>query len=380
MSIKLKTTRQASAFMIWIFIIFNGCSGNKSNVETADKSPASEVRLNNEQYKNAGIQTGMVEHINLSSVFRANGWIDVPPQNTVSVSVPMGGRLQSSKLLPGMHIVKGQLIAILEDQQYIQIQEDYLTAITNFAYVESEYLRQKELNASKSSSDKVYEKAKMDYQAQKIKISALAEKLRLLGIDPVRLNETNVSRFIRIYSPINGFVRKVHVNVGQYLGPSDNLFELIDPADIHLKMVIFEKDIHNVYIGQKVMAYTNTKPENKYECTVILISRDLSDQHFAEVHCHFDNYDGNLLPGMYMNTELKLKSNHVPVLPESAIVRFEGKNFIFVESGEKQYQLELVTIGIKSGENVEIQNPSRFENKKIVTNGAYSLLMMLRNH
>jgi cobalt-zinc-cadmium efflux system membrane fusion protein len=62
-----------------------------------------------------------------------NGKIDVPPQNMVSISVPLGGYLKSTKLLEGMHISKGEVIAIMEDQQYIQLQQDYLTAKAHFS-------------------------------------------------------------------------------------------------------------------------------------------------------------------------------------------------------------------------------------------------------
>ena len=64
----------------------------------------------------------------ISSILKLNGIVDVPPQNMVSISVPLGGYLRSTSLLPGMHVRKGDVIAVMEDQQYIQLQQDYLTA------------------------------------------------------------------------------------------------------------------------------------------------------------------------------------------------------------------------------------------------------------
>ena len=82
-----------------------------------------------------------------------------------------------------MHISKGEVIATMEDQQYIQLQQDYLTAKAHFSSIEAEYIRQKELNASKASSDKVFQKAETEYISQKILINSLAEKLKLIGIN-----------------------------------------------------------------------------------------------------------------------------------------------------------------------------------------------------
>ena len=64
----------------------------------------------------------------ISAVLKLNGIIEVPPQNMIAVSVPLGGYLQSTHLLEGMKVKKGEIIATLEDQQYIQIQQDYLIA------------------------------------------------------------------------------------------------------------------------------------------------------------------------------------------------------------------------------------------------------------
>jgi cobalt-zinc-cadmium efflux system membrane fusion protein len=71
------------------------------------------------------ISIGKISSQTISSVLKVNGIIDVPPQNMVSISVPLGGFLKSTKLLPGMHIAKGEIIASMEDQQYIQLQQEY---------------------------------------------------------------------------------------------------------------------------------------------------------------------------------------------------------------------------------------------------------------
>jgi cobalt-zinc-cadmium efflux system membrane fusion protein len=88
----------------------------------------------------------------------------------------------------------------------------------------------------------------------------LEEKLRLIHINPNSLHENNISKSIRIYSPIDGFVSKVNVNIGKYVTPSDVLFELVNPADIHLNLKIFEKDLNKIFIGQNVVSYTNNNP------------------------------------------------------------------------------------------------------------------------
>lgn len=337
------------------------------------------VTLTGEQYKNAGIETGKFSTLNISPVLKLKGKIDVPPQNMISVSAPLGGYLKSTKLMPGMHIRKGQVLAVMEDVQYIQLQQDYLTATAQFTLTESEYNRQKELNQSKATSDKVFEQAKANYQLQLVLLKSLEEKLKLIGLNPQNISTENISKSIRIYSPITGFVSAVNVNIGKYLNPSDVLFELVNPTDIHLALTVFEKDINKLAVGQKLLAYTNTYPQKKYPLTIVLISKNLSNQNAAEVHCHFEQYDKTLLPGMFMNAEIELTSNNAVSLPEEAIVRFENKYYVFVSKGKQQFEMKEVKIGNSENGFTEIINSEQMNNEIFVTKGAYTLLMALRN-
>lgn len=337
------------------------------------------VTLTDAQFTNAKIETTTLQQKNISTILKLNGKIDVPPQNLISVSVPLGGYLLNTKLLPGMHINKGEIIATMEDQQYIQLQQDYLLAKSKFHFAELEYNRQKDLNQIQASSDKVTQQAQAELNLQRIIINATAVKLRLINKNPESITANNISKNINIYSSISGYVTKVNVNIGKYVGPSEVMFELINPTDIHLNLKVFEKDVAKLSIGQKVIAYNNAHPDIKYTCEIILISKDITNEGTADVHCHFKNYDKTILPGMYMNAEVEISTNTNNTLPEESIITFESKDYIFIETKAKQYEMVEVTLGTKENGFVSITNTEALTNKTIVTKGAYTLLMKLKN-
>ncbi len=367
--------------ILMISLIVASCGGTKSEETETVAAIETTVTLNEAQYKSANIVTGKLEKREISTVLKLNGKIDVPPQNMVSVSTPFGGFLKSTKLLPGMHVKKGEVLATMEDQQYIQLQQEYLTVKSKLSYAENEYNRQKELNQSKASSDKVFQQTEMDYKTQRISLSALAEKLRLININPDNLNESNLSRSINVYSSIDGFVSKVNVNIGKYVNPSDVLFELINPEDIHLNLAVFEKDLDKLSIGQKLLAFNNNLPNKKHPCEIILISQDLSADRSADVHCHFEDYDKTLLPGMYMNAEVEIKLQNALSINEDAIVSHEGKDYVFIEKGNRQFEIVEVKKGVTENGFSEITTLDGKDmlNASIVTKGAYALLMQLKN-
>ncbi|WP_278353404.1 efflux RND transporter periplasmic adaptor subunit [Chryseobacterium gleum] len=337
------------------------------------------VMLTDAQLKNAPIVTTVLSLQKISSVLKLNGMIDVPPQNLVSVSIPLGGYLKSSSLLPGKPVSKGQVIAVIENPQFIQLQQDYLMAKSKNHFAQLDYNRQKTLNQSQATSDKVMQQAQSEMNSQKILMNSLAQQLRLININPESLNSGSIQKSVPVYSSINGFVSKVNVNIGKYVNPSDVLFELINPDDIHLNLKVYEKDLANLKKGQRFAAYTNTEPDKKYYGEILLISKDVTPGGWAEVHCHFEKYDQSLVPGMYMNAEIETSTSFSNAVPEESIVNFEGKDFVFVEEKKQTYRLTPVTLGETENGFVQIINADDFKNKKIVIKNAYTLLMKLKN-
>lgn len=365
-----------------ILIILFGLGCKNKNAGSTAAAPADVqgvLTLTDIQFRNAGIETVSLSQKEMSATLRLNGKIDVPPQNLISVSVPLGGYLRTTKLLPGMHVNKGEVIATMEDQQYVQLQQDYLLTKSKLHFAELEYRRQKTLNAEQASSDKVTQQSQAEVASLQIIMNALAEKLKLININPVTLSSGNISKSINIYSGINGFVSKVNVNIGKYVNPADVLFELINPEDIHLNLMVFEKDVAKLSIGQTVKAFTNTNPGKQYPCEIILISKNISAEGTSEVHCHFEAYDKTLLPGTYMNAVVETKSGLTEVLPEESVVSYQGKEYVFVHTGKNQFVMQQVTTGINESGFIEINEAAVLKDKTIVSKGAYVLLMKAKN-
>ena len=367
-------------FVIAITCLFSACGSKKTETQKEEKTADNVlVSITPAQAKNMTLSFGNLEQKAVSSILKLNGKIDVPPQNMVSISVPLGGYLKATKLLPGMHINKGEVIAVIEDPQYIQLQQDFLLIKSKIVYSQIEFDRQRELNQSQASSDKVFQIAAAELRSLEIQAAGLSEKLKLIGINPVNVSTDNLTRRINIFAPIKGFVTKVNANIGRYISPTDVLFELVNPEDIHLALKVFEKDVDKLVIGQKLVAFTNSNPEKKYQCEILLIGKDLNNDRNTEVHCHFEEYHKSLIPGTYMNAEVPMKSNNAFVLPEEAVVRFEGKQFAFTKKSDSEFEMTEVQTGVVENGYVEILNGTPLSKMTFVTKGAYTLLMRLKN-
>lgn len=366
--------------LITIFFLAS-CKGDETKKPLPEETRAEDrVSLTDKQIENGRITLGEMSTRKIRTTITVNGVVDVPPQNMISVSFPMGGYLRYTKLMPGMHVSKGEVIAEMEDQAVVQLQQDYLITQAKLAYLEKEYERQKELNKDKFNSDKTFQLTTADYASQRIMLNGYAEKLRLIGVNPDRLTPANISRRVSVRSPINGFVSKVNVNTGKYLQPSDVLFELINPDDIHAALSIFEKDLSKVSVGQKVRISFVDEPEKEFDGEVILLNRNVDEDRLAIAHCHFLTQPKQLLPGMFLNARISVNEADVPVVPEGALVRFNNREYVFTASGKGAFDMREVSSGAREDGMIEIRNGrDSLYGKKIVTANAYSVLGALKN-
>lgn len=373
--------KEIKIIIVVLLAVMSSCQQQKEKpVAAPAAAPAVEtdmVNLSAAQVQNAGVIVGLPEKKSMSSTLKVNGVIDVPPQNIISVSVPMGGYLKRTSLIEGTKVSKGTVLATMEDQQYIQLQQDYLTTKSRLGFLEVDYNRQKGLNETKSASDKVVQQAKSEFETNRILLRSLGEKLKMIGINPEKINEDNITGSISIFSPINGYVTKVNVNTGKYVNPSDVLFELINPDDLHVRLTVFENDAAKIVMGQKILFTVNSAPTEKYAATVHLITPNIGAERSTDVHCHLENHAKDIFPGTFVNAEVLIKENNVEAVPEAAVVKWENKNYVFTEVAENSFRLTPVETGISNDGFVELKTPTN--GNRIVLKNAYTILMKMKN-
>ena len=362
--------------IIFLALILFSCQGEKTTeaVENQKSVTKNSVQLTDEQAKNTTIQLEELGNKEISTVIHLKGKMSASPENQISISMPLGGYLKSTKLIPGMKVTKGQVLAVLEDQQYVKLQQEYLTELAQMKYAKAELNRQEKLNETQASSNKVLQAAQMEFTSHAISIKALSEQLKLIGISPQNLTENNISKSVSIRSPITGFVSQVNVNVGKYVSPTDVLFELIDRNQLLLKLTVFDVDLKELSVGQKIIA-SNNSADKKYNGVIKSINYQLNSDGSTAVFCSLEASKNELVPGQYMNADIELKNHAAAVLPDFAILDFEGKKFIYISIGKNQFEMHEVQLGSAENGFVEVLNASELQGKKIVTKGAYTLLM-----
>ncbi|TAL62585.1 MAG: efflux RND transporter periplasmic adaptor subunit [Bacteroidetes bacterium] len=329
-------------FAILCGFIITSCNSKKENSEAEhnEENKFSIIELTVEQFKTVGIEPGTIEQKNLKSVVKASGYLEVPPQNKASVSTFIGAVVKSISVLEGNFVKQGQTLAVLEHPDFIKLQEAYLTEKNNFSFVEKEYLRQKELMEQNSGTGKVFQKAESDYNISKGKISSLESQLKMLSVNLTELSKGNITSSIILTSPIEGYVGHINANIGAYAEPNKTLFEITDNTKIHCDLLVYEKDLFKVKVGQKVNFILANQPEHQEEHNSETIEGEIfginksfeNDTKALIVHASIKNEHHELIPGIYVNGIIDVGEQTSLAVPVDAIVKADGKEWIFIVS------------------------------------------------
>lgn len=355
-----------------------------------------EVELNEAQYNASDIVLGTFSYKNLSEVINANGYTKLPPQNQADVSVFVPGVIKSIKVIEGQFVKQGQTLATIESLEFTKLQQSYLESKSNLELYEAEYERQKTLNAENVNSKKALQQAKANYEVEKARQASLKKQLNTLNLSG---NGAAVST-MAVQAPISGYITAVNVKIGTNAAPGDVLFSIVDNSKMHVDLLVYEKDLQKVKPGQQVR-FTLTNQDNTEIIGKIFSVGKAFENETKSVAVHADilNEKQLLIPGMYVNALIDIGKNNVKALPADAVVKADGREFIFVleevvdepahddekghdhedgdahdEKGGKAYHFK--RIEVKTGTNqlgfVQVTPLQKIENEgQIVLKGAY---------
>ena len=358
------------------------CSSDPKNdtQKEAVEEVTNKVSLTKEQATLAQLVMAPIELGRMKGTAHLNGVIDVPPTGIASVSMPLGGYVQDINLIPGNFVKKGAVLATVKDPAFIQLQ-DYLASKAKLNYLQQDLDRQKLLLNQEAVSKKSYQQIQADYNAINIQLRALAEQLKLINIQPENLTPESMTSLVRLTAPISGYITKVNINRGKYVTPSDVLLEIMDPNDINAAITIYEKDIANFKVGMKGTVTLTQDPTKIYTVSILAVSQNINEDKTGLLHCHFGNTPKNVLPGMFLTADIVVETNEAVLIPIESVQRFQGKDYIFIQQANNEFEAIVIEINQSNKEFVSVKNTDAksWVGKSLVVKNAYSLLGKMMN-
>lgn len=309
-----------------------------------DHSKDESIILNQAQYTNASIDTGWFEMKNLNEVIHANGYTKLDPQDQAEVSMPVSGTIQSIHVIEGDYVRKGTTLATMLSLEYnrllldkAELEEEISVEQAQIPYLQEAYDRAKILTAEGINAEADLQKVRTDLHTKQAKISAIAKQVDLLN-QTIQLIGYSDSPTLSIKAPINGYITEVMLKIGTITQAGDLMFSIVDNSQMHVDLLVYEKDLSKVRKGQKVRFILTNQSNKEIEGKIYNIGKSFeNDTKTVAVHADIKENDAKLIPGMYVNALIDVGDNKVQSLPTDAVVMAEGRHFIFLLEKENEH-------------------------------------------
>ena len=284
------------------------CSGsNKSEVApqssgSMDKSDSVEVKANADSIAVDGVSSAT----NVANSPTFNGVMMVSPQQNATVSLTMGGKVHSLKVIPGQVVKSGQVIASIDNPEYIELQQTYLDASAQTEFLEKEYKRQTALSANDAASEKKVQQSKAEYLSMHSRLSAAASRLKTLGVNPASVKSNGIQPYLQVTAPITGFVTNLNVNLGKYLDAGEPVCDVINKSQPLIQLTVYERELNMMRIGRDVEFRVNGMGKKTFSAQIISIEQSVDAKDYSiKVYAKVTSSNSDFRPGMYIRAKLK---------------------------------------------------------------------------
>ena len=289
----------------------------------------------------------------------------------------------SIEVIEGDKVNKGEVVAYLSHPNIIKMQTEYLNAYSNSNFLKKGFERQEKLYKAGVGSGANFQKSEAEYQASKALVNGMAAQLKLLNINSSAVRNGTIFQRIALRTPIEGFVQKVEVKMGQYVDPQTELFEIVDTHHVHADLMVFEKDVYKVHKGQKIKFDIQSVPGKELTAEIYSVSKTFEAASKAvHIHAEIENKTGHLIPGMYIKGRIQVENTTTTALPESAITKEGNRFYVFsVEKENDAWSFKPVEVipGQKDGNWVAISFLKKVDiNTQFAYNNAYYLIAEMK--
>ena len=296
------------------------------------------------------------------------------PASRFIVAPRVGGRLEKLPVNLGDPVRRGQLVAVLDDKEYVQqlerakaelavAQASVQECQTNRQAALREFERAEALRQKKIASESEYDQAKAQYEVQEARYRVAAaqvdQKRAALKEAEILLSYTKISVTWEGGADVR-FIAERYVDEGALLTANAPIVSVIDSSSLTAAVYVIERDYAKMAVGQEATVTTDAYPDRAFTGRIVRIAPQLQEtSRQARVEINVPNAGGLLKPGMFARVQLEFAEHKdVAAIPVASLAQREGRRGVFVaDVAAKTVRFVPVEPGITGGDLVEVVRP-----------------------
>lgn len=294
------------------------------------------------------------------------------PLNYVDVGTQVSGQLRTILVDYGARVEKGALLAQIDPTIYeARVSADIanLQALraqksdkqVQLGLAERQFARQKNLLASRATSQDAYDSAEASRRSLQAQIAVLDAQIQQ-GESTLKSDQANLS-YTKIYAPMTGTVVDITARQGQTLNANQSAPIILRIADLDtmtVKTQVSEADVPKLHIGMPAYFTTLGQPDKRREGKLrqILPTPEVVNN-VVLYSALFDvaNPDNDLLTQMSAQVFFVVsKAENLPVVPMAALRPLPQSSG---QPGKTKYALRVIENGQPARRVVEVAASNR---------------------
>jgi membrane fusion protein, multidrug efflux system len=273
-------------------------------------------------------------------------------QDNINVNAQIPGVVKSILVTEGDKVMKGQVLATLDDEV---IQQNIQEVQTNLDLAKTLYEKQKGLWDQKVGTEVQYLNAKSNYESMQKRLAGIQQQAAMS----------------QIKSPIDGTVDAVSIKVGQSVGPGLPTIQVVNTDQLKVRGYVTEAYISDIHQGDSmVVNFPDLNKDIVSVASYVSKSIDPVNRTFTvEVKLPQDaNYHPNMIAMMKI---IDYSKPSAVVIPINLVQNDPTGSFVFTIENDKGTMVArktLVDVGKIYAGNAEITNGLK-PGDKIITVG-----------
>ena len=361
----------------FLMFISTGCGRDEKTDNNDASDSVNLIQITKHQFEAEGMKIGEATMQQFEDKVRCNGYITAPANGMAQISAPLSGIVKNINCSNGEYVRKGQTLCMVTSNELMVLQQDFAETSAKLKRLKSDYDRSKTLLDEKIGAEKDFLAIESDYKAMSSQYQSL--KLRL---EQLKLNTADIEAGVpyaayAVISPINGYITRLDLVLGQFAEQQKSLFEIVDVNQLQLQLLVFEHDVNKLASGQTVRFNSLGEPSAVHTATIVSIGKTI-DPESRSIQCIAKIAGENgtsFINRSYVEATIKVAKKEAMALPNEAILKAGKDHFIYVveNQNDQTYYLrrEKVTIGRVSKDVTEIAGGQNIP--KVLIKGAYNL-------
>ena len=300
------------------------------------------------------------------------------PRSQFNLAANIMGRVEKVYVNIGDPVKYNQLIAELDDDEYIQqvgrfeaelevARANVEEANSSFEVAKREFERVTALKEKKIASESELDAAGAQYKVQearyKVAVAQVAQRESALEEVKVRLSYTKIRASWEDNSKNNmsRVVGERFIYEGAMVNTNTPIVSILDINSMIAVIYIIERDYPKVQIGMESVITTDAFPSKTFRGKVVRIAPLLKEtSREARVEIEIPNPEHFLKPGMFVRAQIVFaEKKNATVVPLTSLARRDDKQGIFLaDTSSMQVSFIPVKLGIVNGNSAEIAGPS----------------------